>query len=291
MWLAWKEFRCEYANRDLAKGRSMHHAYIAAVTAKVAADERITAAWLEGSFGRGTPDRYSDLDFHFLLASDTLHHFQATSDSWLSTIQPLVLFTLLFDGRMVNALTRDGLRIDIWLHTEEPPGLDPSKVHILINKGDALAVVRGTPAVHPLALAQALERQTKEFWRCITLLPSVVGRNELITGCLGLGVEAQLLTDIILSGYGIVRDRGVKHLNQFLPTEVRQSLETALSMQGLSPASLTQAHLGLARIMQHHGRSVAEKHRYPYPWELEEAVLRYVAQELALLGLHQGNNQ
>ena len=31
-------------------------------------DERIRSAWLEGSFGRGDADRYSDIDLHLLMS-------------------------------------------------------------------------------------------------------------------------------------------------------------------------------------------------------------------------------
>ncbi len=69
----------------------------------------IRAAWLEGSFGRGNADRYSDLDIHLLLVPEHWQTFQAEVKSWLSPIRPLVLFNLLFDGKMVNALTADGI--------------------------------------------------------------------------------------------------------------------------------------------------------------------------------------
>lgn len=282
---------CCAANLYLAKVGLMHQAYIEAVTSKATADRRIKAAWLEGSFGRGTPDRYSDLDFHFLLADADLLDFKADAEAWLGSIQPVVLFNLLFDGKMVNALTQNGLRIDIWLHTEAAATLDPSKARVLTNKGDYIHLVRAPRSIDAGATAQILERQTKEFWRCIALLPSVVGRNELITACIGLTVETTLLTDIILTGYGIKRDRGVKNLNQFLPADVRQAIELALSMDGLSPASLTKAHLALARIMQQQGRKIAAEHRYTYPGELEAAVLRYVSSELALLSMHDGQEQ
>ncbi len=265
----------------------MHQPYIDAVTAKVEADNRIKAAWLEGSFGRGNPDRYSDLDFHFLLGENDLPPFKADIELWLSTIRPLVLCTLLFDGRMVNALTHDGLRIDIWFHTEDIVTIDSSKAQVVFNRGDYIRFRQGTARIDPLAVAQRLERQTKEFWRCIALLPSVVGRNELITAFLGLTVETNLVTDLILTGYGIARDRGVKNLNQFLPPDMRQAIEAALARHGLSPTSLTKAHLGLARIVQQQGRLIADKHQYAYPNRLEEAVLNYVSSELALLGLNE----
>lgn len=266
----------------------MHQPYIDAVTAKVEADPRIKAAWLEGTFGRGNPDRYSDLDFHFLLGAHDLPPFRAEVESWLSTICPLVLCTLMFEGRMVNALTQDGLRIDLWLRTEDLVTLDPAKARVVFKRGNYIQFRQGTGAPDPLALAQRLERQTKEFWRCMALLPSVIGRHELITAFLGLSVETNLVTDILLTGYGIARDHGVKNLNQFLPQDLRQAIEAVLSLHGLSPTSLTRAHFGLARIVQQQGRLIADKHHYEYPERLEAAVLAYVSKELALLGLHEG---
>jgi hypothetical protein len=139
----------------------------------VAADQRIKAAWLEGSFGRGTSDRYSDLDFHFLLEEHELPAFRADIEAWLSTIRPLVLRSLKFEGRMINALTRDGLRLDLWFHTGDRATLDPAKAQVVFARGDCLHFHPESTATAPAAVAQRLERQTQEFWRCIALLPSV----------------------------------------------------------------------------------------------------------------------
>ena len=137
----------------------------------------------------------------------------------------------------------------------------------------------------PAATAQALREQTQEFWRCISLLPSVVGRQELIVGLVGLSVEVNLLTEVLVTGYGVVRDSGVKRLNPFLPDNLQQTLEDALAMQGLSGTSLVRAHLRLAEVMHAHGPVIADKHRYTYPAELEAVVLAYVQREVDLLGL------
>ncbi len=63
----------------------------------------------------------------------------------------------------------------------------------------------------------ALDAQIREFWRCIALLPSVLGRDELIVSQMGLAIEIRLLADILVDGYKIERDAGVKKLNAFLP--------------------------------------------------------------------------
>ena len=263
----------------------MQEQYIVALKTKLAADERIKAAWLEGSFGRGNADRYSDLDIHVLLAEDGLPDFKAQVEAWLTEIQPMVLFNLLFDGKMVNALTQDGLRLDMWLHGGETMAVDPAKALVLQATPGSLTFDKAVPPQDPIAIARGLERVIKEFWRCISLTPAVTGRAELIVGVIGLGVEINLLTELLLTGYGIVRDTGVKNLNRFLPADTRQAIEAALTFDGLSQASLVQAHLSLARIVQKEGRTIAEKHQFAYPDALEAAVLRYVGQELTQLGL------
>jgi len=264
----------------------MHDEYLHALISKVESDDRIIAAWLEGSFGRGNADRYSDLDIHLLLAQAHVDEFRAKTAVWLSTLTPLVLFNWLFDGMLANALADNGLRIDLVLHADDTITLTPDKARVLVDKGDRIHFDQNTSSTNPAPSADTLEQQTKEFWRCIALLPSVVGRNELITGFMGLTVEVNLLVDILLAGYGIARDRGVKNLNQFLPSDLRQALQAALFMDGLSAASLAQAHLHLAKVMQQHGPIIAAKHEYVYPANLETTVLRYVQQELALLGLN-----
>lgn len=263
----------------------MQQDYIYLLTSKTKADKRIKAAWLEGSFGRGNADRYSDLDIHMLLSDADLPDFKANVEAWLAAIAPLVQFRLLFDSKMINALTRDGLRLDLWLHAGDIATLDEHKARVLAADEHGVRFEDAVPANDPAATAQALQRAIGEFWRCVALLPVGVGRNELITCFMGLTVQTNLLADMLLNGYGIARDRGVKNLNQFLPAEARQAIEDALSLNGLSTTSLARAHLALARVMQQHGPVVAARHSIAYPADLEAAVLRYVQEELALLGL------
>ena len=50
----------------------MQQRFIDDVTHAVETDARVLAAWLEGSYGRGDADRFSDVDLHLLLAPATL---------------------------------------------------------------------------------------------------------------------------------------------------------------------------------------------------------------------------
>lgn len=264
----------------------MHHEFITAVTARAAADERLRAAWLEGSFGRGNADRYSDLDIHLLLADDAIEAFRDGAEAWLGEIAPLVLYSLLFDGRMINALTADGLRLDVWLHASDTVALDPQRARVLYADAPERVTFAELPRPSdPSQGAQALARQLGEFWRCVALLPTVIGRGELIVSVQGLGIEVSVLSEILLLGYGVQRERGVKNLNPYLPPEARGDIERALALNTFTPASLAAAHLALAGVARRHGPVVAARHGIVYPAALEAAVLRYVRAELELMGI------
>jgi hypothetical protein len=261
----------------------MQAAFLSALHTRVVGDSRIKAAWLEGSLGRGAGDRYSDLDIHLLIDDNQIESVRQEIEAWLAAIRPLVLFNLLFEGRMVNALTIDGLRLDVWLHPGANIAVDPRKASVLHQAPGALTIAgHDKPKGRP---SGALQRQIEEFWRCISLLPAVVGRRELITGVMGLGVEINLLSDLLIQGYDIARDTGVKNLNHYLPAETQTQIEQALAMNGLTPQGLADAHLGLARIVQIQGRLIAERHEFPYPAALEKTVLDYVRREFLQLQL------
>lgn len=261
----------------------MQQSYLTLLETKLVDDSRVAAAWLEGSFGRGNADRYADLDIHLLLTTTGVADFRAGVEAWLNDLRPLVLFTLLFDGQMVNALTVDGLRVDVWLHSGDHVALDGAKAKLICAQPGVVTWDAVTPAKEPAQIAAGLQRQLKEFWRCISLLPSVIGRRELIISLMGLGVEINLLGEILTTGYGVARDTGVKNLNRFLPGDTQAALEAALNLHGLTQQSLAQAHLGLAHIAQQHGRLIAQRHGFAYPHELEAAVLRYVEAELEFI--------
>lgn len=263
---------------------SQQLAYLAQIEPLLRADSRIRAAWLGGSFGRGNADHYADIDLHVLVAPAAIAEVRTALDAALAALRPLVLTRRLFNNRMFNGLTADGLRLDLWLH-DDAPVLDKRKVRVLIDRGKSLRF-DATSALPDAATRNArIAQQIAEFWRCIALLPAVIGRQELIVSQQGLTVEVNVLTDVIILGEEIERDSGVKRLNPFLPDDQRQAIEAALALDGLTPQSLVNAHLALARIMQRTGRAIAARHGIDYPTDVENAALTYVERELAPLGL------
>ena len=69
-------------------------AFLEQLHRRLAANARVEAAWLSGSFGRGDADRYSDIDLNLLLAEGG-DSFRRDIEAFLHALRPLVLYTLL----------------------------------------------------------------------------------------------------------------------------------------------------------------------------------------------------
>ncbi|MBV7331485.1 aminoglycoside 6-adenylyltransferase [Chloroflexi bacterium TSY] len=263
----------------------MHQQFIDGLTRKAEEDSRIRALWLEGSYAKGTNDRWSDVDAHVLVPEDVAEDFQAGCEKWLEDISPLVLYRVLF-GTMVNAMTADGLRLDIWVHSGDKKELGGKAILVLVDKGDYLD--RQSPPTDrkaPPDQAEVVERQLNEFWRMISMLPTPIGRGEFIVAFMGTGIGLLTVSDLLIAQAGKERETGVKHLNPFILEESRKQVEEALQMDGLTPRSFATTMLKLAVLIQDIGPGLAQRFGFSYPKELETAAIRYATRELEMLGL------
>ena len=59
------------------------------------------------------------MDAHLLVVPANLEEFREEVETWLAEIRPLVFMRMMFSGRMVNAMTDEAMRLDVWLHDGE----------------------------------------------------------------------------------------------------------------------------------------------------------------------------
>ena len=183
--------------------------FIDALAARAEADPRIRAAWLAGSFGKGMADRWSDVDAHLLLDSSALDEFSKGVEAWLAQIRPLVFVRRMFDGQMVNAMTDEAMRLDVWLHDGAPANVTEGETRVLYAEEGALAwQPQSDEELTPEAAANELRRAIPEFWRCVSILPVIPGRDEKLVGAGGNFLILMLLADVLSVASGRRRDRG-----------------------------------------------------------------------------------
>lgn len=259
--------------------------FIRALTAKVEADPRIRAAWLSGSYGKDTDDRWSDVDAHLLVHRGKFDEFQRDIEAWLSRIRPLVFARLMFNGRMVNAMTDKAMRLDVWLHDVEVAEVTTGETRVLYEEDGALSwLPQPGETLTTEAASELLHREVAEFWRCVSMIPVVVGRREKLVGVAGNSFILLALTNVLCAACGRRRDRGVKALNGFLLPHHRQSVEEALLLQSKWPEQPVRFPLRLARLMRDLGPDICAQWQVEYPQAMEETVLQYVTRELRSLG-------
>ncbi len=259
--------------------------FIDALTDKVEADADIRAAWLTGSFGKERADRWSDVDAHLLIDGNALEEFRGEVENWLGQIRPLVFIRLMFDGRMVNAMTDEAMRLDVWLHSGANAEVTEGETRVLYEEKSSL-VWQPSPgsALSLEGAEEILRREIPEFWRCVAMLPVVVGRNEKLVAAAGNSIILLHLTNVLCAASGRRKDRGVKDLNSFLLPDHRRRVEEAVTLTNLPLEEAARFPLRLARIMRDCGPAICEQWDVGYPRAMEESVLHYVTQELRTLG-------
>lgn len=259
--------------------------FICALATKAEADQRVLAAWLTGSFGKGKADRWSDVDAHLLIDSQAHEAFHKGVECWLSEIHPLVFFRLMFNGRMVNAMTEGAMRLDVWLHDGESAEVTSGETRVIFERKPG-TLVRMPPSRDEMTAEEAgdlLRSEIPEFWRCIAMLPVVGGRDEKLVGAAGNALILLTLSNVLCAASPQRRDRGVKALNGFLLPHLRGRLEEAAFLS-VPVEQAMRIPLRLAQIMRDVGPEICKRWEVEYPHAMEEAVLRFVAQELRSMG-------
>lgn len=243
-------------------------------------DKSVDAAWLEGSFGRGEEDRYSDIDLHISAPHVTDH--VAFAEELLAKVSLPVLTKDL--GGISHSLLGNGVRVDAICHSCPPNSWVEGTVRVIFTRAGIVPVLSSEPACLGVSKDQLLDT-LQSFWRCVAMLPVVLGRNERIVAHRALSHEVDLAAEFLARCHSGVRTSGSKRLNKFLPERLINELEDILVVPDLSPKSPAKNHLKIAEVIKREGRRYALELGFEYPFEIERTALSFVAKELRLLGI------
>jgi predicted nucleotidyltransferase len=254
----------------------------------LASDPRIGGVWLEGSLARGDADHYSDVDLHAYVPYNSeeescLAQVQDSLPDLLSSAGRIVYLRTLPGTSLTTGVMEDGSRFDFLLETEEDLKRPRRAVKVLHDPGGELWTrLRFTDNQEEID-GSRVEAAVREFWRCLGLLPVVVGRGELIVAFQGHALMVGLGSDILLASRGVPPPSEAKRLNPYLDAEDRAALEEALPAEPTLRA-IAGAQLRLAMRVSKRGRDAAADFAFEYPKELERAVMGYVSGELRRFG-------
>jgi len=259
-----------------------HQAVMNRFVAACQADERVVAAFLGGSYARGTTDEYSDLDFYLITTDEAYDDFFAGREAFLRLLgEPVFLED--FHGYgfdMVIFIFADGTEGELVLGRQSHfHHIHGGPYRVLLDKKGILA-----GAVFPWpepAQAEQIERLRSLiywFWHDLS--------HHFITS---------MARGQIWSAYGALEDLrltcvNLARLQQNFQAEAEgyEKVEQAIPVEQLSPLQATfcpleqgamlQAALVIVRFYQDLAPLLAETHGIPYPADLDRVIYRRLEQ-------------
>lgn len=249
------------------------HALIARVAAALEPDQRIRGLFLSGSYGRGTADVFSDVDFWAVIRKEDQEAVAADWRAVLETIVPIVYFNRLPWALVLNAITDEWLRVDLDVSgPDQLGGRTQDRLKPLIDRDGILASLPTALPVRDIDPRRIIGI-TNEFIRVLGLLPVALGRGEVELMATGTGLLRRGLTDLLIAEVNLPDPGGALHLSRVLDAD-RMAILAAVPLASLSVASAIDTNLALARSFMPRAKALYAKLGIEWPAAFEAATLR-----------------
>ncbi len=261
-------------------------AVLAAAHEVLAADERILAAWVAGSFAAGWEDPFSDVEVHGCVEDDVAD--ELAGEGWkelLARIAPTVL-AVSFPPPGVGgyALTPEWVHLDLAFERRSQFDADVLETfEPLFDRTGTLLPAEGRRAEVTEGEPYFPHETVDWFFHMLGNLVTVVGRNEPVLGSLGtMTLRDTCLVPLLYAERGTRRSGGVKRLRPFLSDEQHDLLE---DLPPFTPTidGVIDGSLAIARIFVPRARALAERTGAAWPLELEAATIAHIERGLGIV--------
>lgn len=241
------------------------------------ADERVVAAFLGGSYARGTADAFSDLDL-YLITTDAAHTgFVAECEVFLKQLGELVFLEDFDLTDIVFYIFADGTEGELGIGRESQfTHIHSGPYQLLLDKTGILTkVVFSEHQTAPAEQTEKVRRQIYGFWHELSHFITAFGRGQwwwaagqleaLRAGCVNL---ARLRHNPAEAEAG---DEPYFKLEKAMPVEGLSALRATFGP--LEPNALFHAVQVTLRFYQELARALAQTHGLTYPVKLEHVMV------------------
>lgn len=246
--------------------RSLHERSVAVLSA----DPRVVSVGIGGSVGAGTADRYSDLDLEVVATADGFDSLVDDWPTWLGAITPTVFARTPILPFIVNAVTDEGLTLDVVVFKEAVFRFPPATEYTVGLLGNQRFAEVG-PALE-YAVAELLRGLAGPF-------VSLVQRDEHLRHLSGTGHLIGLLTTVFLAETG-APPLG-KHWNEAL-TDEQRTAAAALPPAGANRDDIVAFGLALARLAVERARPLYARFGLDWPAPLAGVAARRLREQLGV---------
>ncbi len=242
----------------------------------------VRALFLSGSYGNGTADDYSDIDFVMVSedgASDVV------AEVWREAVRKTGEIVLWWDRTtvpvLINAITEDWTRTDVIILKPDQMGrhtqntLKPLFDHDNIYQKLAEVAQKRDPDL------KRFRYQVEEFIKILGLLHLAVGREEYINGILAVSLLRNKLLDLLIEETDAPNRGGILHLNRLI-TDEQKDLLVSLPPAVADRDAMISAHLAYAKAYLPRARQRAERLGMEWPERFEAVTWAQLEKSLAI---------
>lgn len=145
------------------------------------ADHRILAAFLGGSYARGTADKFSDLDLYLIIADKNFDSFCEQRDAFLQQLGEPVFLEDFAIPNFVFLIFADGLEVELGYGCESQfQHIHSGPYKVLLDKTHILSgVIFSNQEPEPVEQLEKLRCLIFWFWHDLSHFITAVGRDQL----------------------------------------------------------------------------------------------------------------
>ncbi len=248
-----------------------HTTIIENVSAKLEECDGLKALFLAGSYGKGTADSVSDLDFLAVIEDGQQDTICRQMKSALEELEPVVMWRARPGAfSLINAVTQSWQRVDLFMLLPDTMGARvQSGLKVLIDRDDIHASLPADAPAYtpsPAKVAYFIE----EFIRVLGLAHVALSRGEYVTLEQGLGLLRGHLSSLIQEDCPLPDRGGILHLSKLISADDMQLLAT-LPYPKPERAALIQAHIDVAKVFFPRAREMANRLGVEWPEAFDAA--------------------
>ena len=263
-----------------------HANLIRDMTRKCYADSSIQAIWVGGSLAAGLGDEYSDVDFRIAVEPGQMDRW--TSPDWEDylPIRPCggALMRLGEQALLHHMVLADGTIIDFYVQDTATKNSEPNLVILACRDAEFREILDGFASPAALLVREidgaAVRQFFVDYWITTHKQMKALHRKYDLSPFAGLYLERMaLLRAWYMQAVGKDIDARVTihmlgAMHRGLDGKLTEHQHNILGLPSRTPDETVTVIDAIRAEMAYVGRYLADRHRFAYPYELEEVVRR-----------------
>ena len=262
-----------------------HEGVIGRLTEAARGDDRIVAAWLQGSRADGSEDPFSDIDFYVAVVDESFDAFEPLT--FIQQAAPALVHVEFPFAKGVACLLEGPVKLDLLVEKSSAVGrTERVAARMLLDKDGVASRLRLGWEPGDAEIARQIDQSLRTTFQGATWPVRLLRRGQWMTHAFS---ELTLIHSLIVPLMLVQHDRRAFQRNQMtrerLLTDderaridnVAQEVLSALAARSLADAY--RAHLGIVDLMGRVGREACAAYGLEFPEAAEQEALRFYERE------------